>query len=350
MKWYLTKWFPLMLVMITIGAQAQTNSVRLITHDSFAISDELKAEFERATGYELVVIPLGDTGSLVNQAVLTTDNPLGDVLFGVDNTFLGRALDNDVFSPYASPLREMLSADFAGDETPDAEPYVTPITYGDVCLNYDIAYFEANDLPVPATLEDLTLEAYRGLLVAPSPATSSPGLAFMLATVAAYGTEGDDSFLDYWERLVDNETLIVDSWETAYFTYFSAAAVDGDYPLVVSYASSPPFTVSEDTGLPTTASIVADGMCFRQVEYAGVLANAANPAGAQAFIDFMLGEGFQTALPDLMYVFPVRADVELPELFARFAQVVAVPAEITAEAIAENRDTWIEQWVERVGR
>ncbi len=347
------KWFLLILLMLTLSAQAQTYPVRLITHDSFAISDELKARFEETTGYELVIIPLGDTGSLVNQAVLTVNNPLGDVLFGVDNTFLGRALDNGVFSPYESPLREALSADFAGtedEETSGVVHFVTPITYGDVCLNYDIAYFEANDLAVPATFEDLAQDMYRGLLVAPSPATSSPGLAFMLATVAAYGAEGDNDFLDYWERLIANDTLIVDSWETAYFGYFSAAAVDGDYPMVVSYASRPPFTVSEETGLPTTASILADGMCFRQVEYAGVLANAANPAGAQAFIDFMLGEDFQAALPDLMYVFPVRDRVELPEMFAQFAQVAEAPAQISAEEIAENRDMWIEQWIERVGR
>jgi thiamine transport system substrate-binding protein len=235
----------------------------------------------------------------------------------------------------------------------DDEHRVTPIDYGDVCLNYDISYFEDNELDVPQSLRDLTDPAYEGLLVAQNPATSSPGLAFLMATINEFGEPGDDneySYLDYWQDLVDNDVLITDGWSDAYFTYFTEGSEDGTYPLVVSYASSPPFTYNEELDDVTTASIVADGTCFRQIEFAGILDGADNVEGAQLFIDFMLSKAFQEDMPLRMFVFPVNANAELPELFANYAQTPENPVTLDVARIEDNRETWINAWTETVLR
>ena len=322
---------------------AQDNTLTLITHDSFSVSEDVLARFEAETGIKVEVLTLGDTGSLVNQAILSKDAPLGDVLFGVDNTFLSRALEADLFEPYASPELENVPDSFLLDE----ENRVTPVDYGDVCINYDIAYFETNDLPLPQSLADLTAPTYQNLLVVQNPATSSPGLAFLLATIEVFGEE---EALAYWQALLANGALVVDGWETTYFGYFSAVAEGGTYPLVVSYASSPPFTVDEATGIASTASLVFDAMCFRQIEFVGILRGTSKQREARAWVDFMLGDAFQADVPLQMYVFPVREDVQLPEIFEEFAQVPASPVLMDSATLEANRERWIQAWLENVLR
>ncbi len=319
-------------------------TLRLISHDSFNVSESVLAAFEAETGITVEVLRLGDAGTMLNQAILTRDNPLGDVLFGVDNTFLGRALaaDFELFLPYESPELVNVDAQFQLD----AEFRVTPVNYGDVCLNYDIAYFEDSATALPDSLLALTDPAYRGLLVVQNPATSSPGLAFLLATVAEFGTEGEYTYLNYWADLFANGVLVTDGWEQAYFGEFTAGGGGGTRPLVVSYASSPPFTYDAQTDIVTTGSIVADGMCFRQIEFAGILRGTENEVAAQQFIDFLLSVPFQEDLPLQMYVFPVNAEAQLPQLFADYARIPDRPAVLELEAINEHRETWIQAWTE----
>lgn len=334
------------LLAIVPSVAQETTVVRLVTHDSFNVSEDVLTAFIDETGIEVEILRLGDAGQVVNQAVLTAGNPLGDVLFGVDNTFLSRALEANIFIPYTPDNLDTIDERFILDP----EMRVTPIDYGDVCLNYDIAYFRDNNLAVPDSLSDLVDPEYRGLLVVQNPATSSPGLAFLLATIAEFGTEGDYTYLDFWAELVANDVLITDGWSDAYFGFFTMGSEDGTYPLVVSYASSPPFTVDEETGLPTTASIVADGMCFRQIEFAGILAGTENEEAAQQLIDYMLSEPFQEDVPLQMFVFPVNEEAELPELFAEFAQTPENPVTVDYAEIEANREQWIEAWTETVLR
>ncbi len=326
-------------------AQAQATVV-LVTHDSFAASEAVLEAFEAETGMRLEVLRAGDAGKMVNQAILSKNNPLGDVLYGVDNTFLSRALEGEIFEPYQSSALEFVDEAFLADDT----YRVSPVDYGDVCLNYDIGFFEDHELDLPASLQDLTQSQYERLLVVQNPATSSPGLAFLLATVGAFGTEGEYTYLDFWEDLRLNDVLVVDGWSDAYYGEFSAPGRDtGSRPLVVSYASSPPAEVyfSEDPESGAiTGAIVDANTCFRQIEYVGVLAGAANPAGARLLVDFMLSEAFQEDLPLNMFVFPVRADVELPAVFAEFATIPEAPAVVDPAEIEQHREAWIQAWTE----
>lgn len=323
---------------------AQENVVTLVTHDSFAVSEDVLARFEAESGLTLEILYAGDAGTMVNQAILSKENPQGDVLYGVDNTFLSRALDAEIFTPYESPLLENVPEAFRLDE----ENRVTPVDFGDVCLNYDLAYFDENDLPLPTTLQDLTDPQYEGLLVVENPALSSPGLAFLLATVAEFGDEGDYTYLDYWTELLENDTVISNDWSDAYYGQFTAGGGEGSRPLVVSYASSPPFTIDAETGEAVTGSIVADGMCFRQIEFVGILDGTDNLEGAQQFVDFMLSVEFQEDLPMQMYVFPVNEEAELPEDFVKFAAIPENP--VTMDLADIDREAWIQAWTETVLR
>ncbi len=308
-------------------------SITLVTHDSFAISDAAMAAFEEETGITVKQVAPGDGGALVNQLVLTKDSPLGDVVYGVSDTFASRAVDEGVFAPY-SPM----------DLPASAKPYViddvlTPIDLSDVCLNADLTWFEDQNLEPPVTLDDLLLPEYKNLLVVTNPATSSPGLNFLVTTIAA---KGEDGWLTYWEHLRDNGVKVVEGWSDAYYVDFTAAGEDGDRPLVLSYSSSPPSTLNEAGDAATTAALLET--CSRQVEYAGVLKGARNPEGAQKFIDFMLSERFQSELPEMMYVYPIDDTVELPEAWAKFAPQARRPFELTPQQIGAGRMKWIEEW------
>ena len=316
-------------------------TLTVMTHDSFAISEDVVTTFETANNVDVVFLASGDTGTMLNKAILAKDAPLADVMFGVDNTFLSRALEADIFDAYQSLALSDVPAEFVLD----ASYRALPVDYGDVCINYDKKYFEENNLAVPASFEDLAKPEYNGLLVVENPATSSPGLAFMLATRAYFG----DSFLDYLQSLKDNGVVVVDSWETAYYTNFSASSGQGPQPMVVSYASSPAaevFFASEPPADAPTASIVASGMCFRQIEFVGILKNGQNRDLAEKFVDFMLGKQFQEDMPLNMFVYPVNQTAQLPEVFTKYAQVASQLADISYDDIAANRDAWIEAWNE----
>lgn len=333
-----------------VSAQDEPTTLTVVTYDSFSVSEEVLAAFEAETGITVEIVRLADAGAMVNQVILTKNNPLGDVLYGIDNTFLSRGLNGDIFSAYESPLL----ADIPDDLKLDPDNHVTPVTIGDVCINYDKAYFEDNDLTLPDSLEALTEPEYEGLLVVENPATSSPGLAFLLATIGVYGEEGDYTYLDYWADLVANDVLVVDGWSEAYYNEFSAPGrPDGTRPLVVSYASSPPVELFFSDPMPesaVTGAIVADETCFRQIEFAGILAGTENEAAAQQFIDFLLGLSFQEDLPLQMFVYPVNPEAELPDIFVKNASVPEVPVTMDAETIEENRERWIQEWTEAVLR
>lgn len=326
------------------GAGGTSETITLVTHDSFALSDDVLAAFTRRTGIEVEVLQAGDSGQVVNQAILTEDNPLGDVLFGIDNTFLTRALDEGIFERYRSPALAGVPAALQLDR----QHRVTPVDFGDVCINYDADWFASRDLDVPETLADLTKPKYRDLLVVEDPSTSSPGLAFLLATIAEYGNEG---WTTYWEQLRANGVEVVDGWEQAYYDEFTGGGAGGDRPLVVSYASSPAAAVVfADPPIEESPIGTMTGSCFRQVEFAGILAGTEHRAAARKLVDFMLGDTFQSDVPLQMFVYPAVTDTALPEVFTDNADVVADPYTMKPARIGAQRDEWIREWTGTVLR
>ncbi len=337
-------------------------TVTLLTHDSFALSSETLEAFTASTGVEVEHLASGDAGALVAQACLTAGEPLGDVLFGIDNTFLQRGLDCGVFEPYESPGLAGVPDRFELD----ALHRVTPVDFGDVCLNYWIDAFDGSP-PAPSSLDDLTDPAYAGMLVVQSPETSSPGLAFLLATVARYGdgsapgppqwsSPREDvverygaGWEGYWAHLRANGVSVAAGWEDAYYGEFAAGG--GDRPIVVSYASSPPAEVIfADPPVDEPPTGVVTASCYRQIEFAGVLAGAGNPDGARALIDFMLTDTFQNDVPLNMFVFPVVSGATLPPEFEAHAETADDPFMVDPAEVEAQRDAWTDRWVEIVLR
>ncbi len=326
------------------GGDEGEKTITVVTHDSFNLSEELIRQFEEVHNATVKLLPKGDAGSMTTSLVLTKDRPEGDVAFGVDNTFLSRALDEGVFEEYESPLLEKVPARFRGE----GEGFVTPIDYGYVNFNYDIAALKAKGIEPPKSLEDLATAKYRGMTVVENPASSSPGLAFLVATVAYFG---EDGYLDWWSDMRANGLVVVDGWETAYYTNFSLQG--GEQPIVLSYATSPAFEQlfadppREDA---PTANILPPGGVFRQIEYAGILKGTKQRDLARKFIDFLLSVPVQEDIPGQMAVFPVNEDAAVPEAFQKFSEVTVPVAEVSAADIAANRQKWIDEWTKAVLR
>jgi thiamine transport system substrate-binding protein len=293
---------------------SQNQVVTLVAHDSFAISDQSIAEFEKGSGLELEIIRAGDAGSVTNRLVLTKNAPIGDLVFGIDNTFLGVAEENELI-----------------------EGSLSEVSYSDVCFNYDRIWFEQNQIEPPATWRELVLPKFKDLTVVSNPLTSSPGLAFLATTVAAFGEEG---FENFWRQFKDNGVKVAAGWEEAYFTEFSGSSGNGSYPIVLSYSSSPAAEIREN-GESQTVALLDE--CFRQIEFVGILAGAKNPTGAKALIEFLLGEPFQSTMPELMYVYPVNSEATVPEEWSKYGP----PANSTIGEdldIQSNRSSWQDKW------
>jgi thiamine transport system substrate-binding protein len=295
-------------------ADQAATKVTLVAHDSFAISDESIAQFQEASGLELEIIRAGDAGSLTNRLVLTKDSPIADVVFGIDNTFRGIADENGII-----------------------EGELVAVDYADVCFNYDRLWFEKRGVTPPASWKDLTKASYNSLTVVTNPLSSSPGLAFLATTVAAFG---EQSFEQYWKELRDNGVMVAAGWEEAYFTYFSGSSGNGEYPIVLSYSSSPAAEIRED-GKSQTAALLDE--CFRQTEFVGTLAKAKNPEGAKALVEFLLSESFQNTMPGLMYVYPMNEKAVIPAEWAEFGP--AANSTIGEDlSISTHREKWQTKW------
>jgi thiamine transport system substrate-binding protein len=319
-------------------------TLTVITHDSFNINADLIKQFEKDHDATVKIVQKGDAGAMLTTLILSKGNPEGDVSFGVDNTFLSRALTEGVFEKYTSPALNTVPDDIKAED----DGFVTPIDVGYVNFNYDIAALQKANLPVPQTLEDLTKPEYKGLVVVENPASSSPGLAFLIATVDYFGS---DHYSDWWKQMRANGMVVVDSWDTAYNVNFSLYG--GGQPIVLSYATSPAYEQMnakpprEDA---PTGNILPPKGAFRQVEYAGVLKGAKHPDLAHAFIDFLLSKPVQEDVPGEMAVYPVNKDAAVPAAFDKFSKVTVPAANVSAKDIAANRDKWIDAWTQAVLR
>ena len=343
------KWIAIFVVWLlaafTDPAAGGNATLTLMTHDSFAVSQDVLKAFEQKNALKLQILKSGDAGAALNQAILSKNNPLADVFFGVDNTFMSRAMAADIFESYASPLLQHIPAALKLDP----QNRLLPVDFGDVCLNYDRQWFVKHKLAPPQGLEDLLKPEYQKLTVVQNPATSSPGLAFLLTSIGHFGRQG---YLDFWRKLRANDVYVTNGWTDAYYGQFSRAK-GGTRPIVVSYASSPAAEVYySETPLTEapTAAVVSPGSAFRQIEFAGVLKGTRHPDLARKLIDFMLGPDFQKDIPLHMWVYPAVPTTPLPDVFTRYARTAEAPVTLTPATINQGREGWIEAWTETVLR
>ena len=335
-----------LLLLAACGGQDEDRELVIMTHNSFDIGDDVIAEFEAANNATIVIQDAGDSGAVLVRAILEKGNPSADLLYGLDNTYLGRALDEEIFDPYESPNIGVVPEHLILDPT----NHVTSMDYGYVCLNFDKAYLEENSMAPPATLEELTTPDWKGKLVVQNPASSSPGLAFLIATVHYFG-----------------RTMITTTWTTGPTsgqTTFSSRTA-GQTPITPIFprtaetapwwSATPPAPAAEVffSEIPLdeapTGNVLIDGATFLQIEGMGILKGANSKNLAKKFIDFALETRFQEDFPDKMFVYPVNRNAQTPDFF-RFAEVPTAPAAITAAEISEKREQWIDEWTRVVLR
>lgn len=320
----------------TTASRAKIAAItRLQAYDAFVFPTAARLTFEETFRSQLSLLAGGDAAQVLTKMILVRKAPTADVLFGVDTTLLSRAVDADLFAKLPADVVAAVPEAYAVP----ASANVVPVDVGQVCLNVDSAWFTSHKVAVPQGFDDLTKPAYKDLLVVENPAASSPGLVFLAGTVEKMGTK----WLDYWKALKDNGVLVAKDWSDAYEVQYTVSG--GDRPIVVSYGSSPPAEVMYGDGkVPKPKSAVVSSTCIEQVEYAGILAGAANQAGAAQLIRTMQSNEFQSALPESDFVYPVDPSVKLPALFQEFAVRVAEPIRLDASKVAAGRDMWLEQW------
>jgi thiamine transport system substrate-binding protein len=316
-----------------------SKTVRLLAYDSFTPPKEVLETFSKETGITVEVLLKGDTGTMLNTAILSKDTPFADVVWGIDSTFASRAISSNVLRPHGL--------------TPDSlDPALVPQTGADVLLPVDKSEVcvNADTRAIPQatalTLDDLIKPAHKAQLVVQNPATSAPGMAFLLATIAKYGENG---WQTYWRGLVANQVKVVNGWEEAWSTEFSGASA-GTRSLVVSYSNSPAAFVvfGADPAAASTPIAVLDSTCIAVTEYAGLVANTDNP-NAEKVLQFLISERFQQELATNLFVYPARTDVPLPEVYTRLG-VHSVPTAFTVDAarVQAMRDVWVDEWTEIV--
>ncbi|WP_243854557.1 thiamine ABC transporter substrate-binding protein [Canibacter zhoujuaniae] len=310
-------------------------TVTIAVHDSFP-GDEFAAAASKATGYDVKVVETGDGSELANKLVLTKDAPIADAFFGVTNLRAAKLVEEGAVAPYKPAKQSANAANFAFDKADS----ITPIDEGSVCFNIDPAWFVEKGIPEPKTFEDLTAETYKGLTAIIDPSASDTGRALLAGTVAKFGEEG---YLDYWKQLLDNGARLEQGWSAAYNGQFTQGGENGTFPIVLSYASSPAWTVNDEGTESSTKALLET--CTDVVEYAGVLAGASNEAGAKAVIDYMVSGEFQATIPDTMYMYPVDDSVELPEEWAKFAPRPTTRWNVPAERVGKEIETWVRDWL-----
>ena len=327
-------------------ATPEPSTLVVLTNDSFDIGEEIIAQFEEINNASVTIQKAGSSGQVLNRAILEKGNPSGDLLYGVDNTFLSRALREEIFIQYKSGQIGNIPAQFILDDT----FHVSPVDYGYVNINYDIAYLDDKGLAPPASLEVLTQPEWDGRLVVENPATSTPGLAFLISTVSYFGEDDEYDYLDFWADLKKNNVAVKEGWSEAYYTDFTKYG--GDRPLVVSYATSPAAELFFSEGayeVPPTGNVLVDKATFLQIEGIGILKGTDNETLAKKFVDFVLDVPFQEDIPGRMFVYPVNSKAQTPDYF-QYAEVPTAPSDINAATIDAKRDDWIDAWTSVVIR
>jgi len=321
---------------LTLGAAAASAAeLRVLTHASFAVPPALLAQFEKEAGVTLRITKSGDAGEMLNKLILTRANPIADVVFGIDNVLAAKA--DAVLDAHERPADKAV----ARADAVTLPPKLLPVDYGYVTVNYDKAWFAKKGLALPRTLDDLAQPAYARLLVVQNPATSSPGNAFLLATIGALGEE---KAFDWWARMRTHGVSVAKGWSEAYYTEFSHNG--GARPLVVSYASSPAaelFYSKTKLTEPPTGSLTLQGGAFRQVEGVALVKGGKERAAAVRFMAFLRSAPVQQALQTEMWMYPFDANTPRVDALRHAPEPTAFDSP-SAQAIADKNADWVRRW------
>lgn len=307
------------------------------TYDSFASgpAQAIKDGFEALyPDVEVVFLAPGSAGETLARVIaeLNAGGTDADVLVGISDTQLPRAIDHGVFMKLDRSLLPNLAKVPAHLDFDDTG-HVVPFDHGYVTIIYDSRVLGEADLP--QTLEDLTDPRFRGKLIAMDPRTSSVGHAFLMWTIAEYG---DPGYLEFWERLLPSLLTITGGWSAAYSQYEA-----GEAPMMVSYSTDTAAGIYY-AGSDHSRILTPKGQAYQQIEAAGIVAGTDVPELAHRFLDYLLSEEVQSLIPTNNWMFPVNAQTPLPDFFAEYAVIPENPVRLDPRLIEENEQRWLREW------
>ena len=336
---------------VILDAGRESDGVlRILTYDIAAFSDEMLATFTEQTGYEVEMIRADDSGGILEQLLQTQKAQQADLAIGLDNTYLQTALNFCLLQPHEVSQQGISQTALE----PYDGPYALPFDRGDVCLNYDESRVDGTNLTAPISLWNLTEPAWEGLTAFPSPVTSSPGRAFMSATVDYFENDEDETTdaFDWWKAMADNRAIFTTGWTEAYEIHYSGgygAWVEGhlgDAAMTVSYCHSPGVEAFYSENWTKSTSLTLERSTFHQVEYAGVINGGTEVQAANAFIEYLLSEEVNRNMPENNLMQSVLVNAVWPETngYAYHTDVPTMNADISNQRIAEEMEDWLVEW------
>ncbi|MFP4382961.1 MAG: thiamine ABC transporter substrate binding subunit [Spirochaetia bacterium] len=288
--------------------------------------------FEEKYGIDVTLLSMGDAGQVLSRAVLEKDNPQADIILGIDNNLLPRALKEGVLAQYRSPRMDAVPEKL--DLSPDG--YLTPFDYGYFAVIYDSERIENP----PVSMDDLADERFSNSLILMDPRTSSPGLGFFLWVISEYGEQG---YLEYFRKLEASILTVTEGWDSGYGLF-----TQGEAPLVLSYTTSPAYHVEYENTDRYRAAVFPEGH-YMQIEGLGITAGAKNREAAELFIDFALSAEFQSVIPLTNWMFPVVPGISLPESYD-YAPRPEESILLDPEQLETPLDNLIRSWVTMMGK
>tara|TARA_X000001036_G_scaffold281720_1_gene261638 strand:+ start:12153 stop:13271 length:1119 start_codon:yes stop_codon:yes gene_type:complete len=332
------------------GSEGEANTLRILTYDIAAFSQEMLDGFTNTSGYEVELIRTDDAGGILEQMLQTQGAPQADLAVGLDNTYLQTALDFCLLQPHSTVAPNLDPA----ATMPYEGPYALPFDQGDVCLNVDEDGLNETERSMPEDLWELTNEEWNGKTAFPSPVTSSPGRAFMIATIDYFENDENtttDAF-DWWSAMAQNQARFTTGWTEAYEIHYSGGYGEyveghiGDALITVSYCHSPGVEAYFSGNSTHSTSITIERSTFHQVEYAGIINGAVNDEAANAFLSYLLSEEVNRNMPENNLMLSVLENPSFPETdgYQWHADEPELNANISMDRIAQSMDTWLELW------
>ena len=333
------------------GLIGDTNDGKLtiVTYDVYGLTQEMLDNFENETGYEITMLKLDDSGSVLDHLLQHKNNQVADLAIGLDNTYLPVAEDHNVLWKHGLELPN-LSSQISESHLTD---FAAPFDHGYICLNYDKSVIDGENYTIPTSLWDLTSEEFNGKVAIPSPETSSPGRAFMSATTYYFDMDEDNTtdWTDWWKEMSANDVIITSGWSEAYEIHYSGGYGQwedghiGDAHFVVSYCHSPGVEAHFGGNYTISATLNLDNLAFHQIEYASIV-EGANLAAANAFIEYLLSEEINSEMPVQNYMYSILENSSLPEDTGyKYNSVIPdKPAIIDQQSIIDNMDEWLSMW------
>ncbi|MHA2179050.1 MAG: thiamine ABC transporter substrate-binding protein [Candidatus Thorarchaeota archaeon] len=306
------------------------------------------APFETEFGIDVEIILLdADANGIIAKLIAEASNPIADVVIGIDNILILQDAVRNVLEPYISPNLNLINNSFIKSLSPDH--YLTPFDFGLVTQIYSTTTINTTTHPQLGnlTFSDLANPTLASAFVTENPHFSSPGLAFLLSQIAVYEEILHEDWTDWWAS-VKNDIDVQEGWTEAWSLWSN----DPTKHLMVSYGTDPAYSSTFLGGAEPDTRVAPfyynnEPWAWMQVEGAGLVKNGPNPELGKAFIDFCLNESVQREIPLNQWMFPVRTDLTLPNVY----QYAIHPDEINilndllnASYISTSLAMWLDQW------